>query len=156
VVLKTPANGPKTARTPADKTINSKYFVTKYPGRYRLRTVPFGQSASLAAWQLTAPQEPGVGQSTTISIVIENLSAGGVQQSSTYKLFTSRPGIYKLSSGTYDNEPVIIAKQTEPTFQQTILWPHGSTLLSVSLTAGSETDVTGQEIQTVLQNLRWQ
>jgi hypothetical protein len=149
-------NGEEAADTPDDEVLASSYFITRYAGNYRLKAIPRDQSASLAAWQLLAKQSPGGGQATKITIVVDNLPPGGAKASSAYQLFASRPEVYELSQAKYNHEPVIVAKQSEPTYQQTVLWPHQSYLLSVTLTAGQETELTDQEIGIILTKLQWQ
>jgi len=88
-------------------------------------------------------------------MIITALPAGGVKDDSAYKLYNANPALYKLSQVSYGPDPVIIAKRSDSGYQQTVLWPHGSYLLTVSMTAGTETPLLDSELQTVLSHLRW-
>lgn len=155
-----PANGTvlKTmpVQSPAatgDKVLASKYFTTHYPARYS--EVPTGRSASLQSWTLIGHQGTVDQESSKISVVIAALPAGGVKEDSAYKLYSAYPALYKLSQASYGHDSVIIAKRSDSGYQQTVLWPHGNYLLTVSLTAGTEMALVNSELQTVLSHLQW-
>jgi uncharacterized membrane protein YjjB (DUF3815 family) len=155
-----PANGTVLKTMPVqstaatgDKILASKYFTTHYPARYS--QVPTGSSASLQSWTLVGHQETAGQESSKISVVITALPAGGVKEDSSYKLYNAYPALYKLSQASYGHDSVIIAKRSDSGYQQTVLWPHGNYLLTISLTSGSESSLIDSEMQTVLSHLQW-
>ncbi len=156
-----PANGtvlqtapPSTPKLKSDKILASKYFTTHYPRRYQLLPNQ-SPSASLQSWTLVGHQGTVDQESSKISMVITTLPAGGAKEDSAYKLFASQPALYKLSTAVYGQGSVIVAKRSDSGYQQTVLWPHGNYLLTVSLTAGTESPLVDSELQTVLSRLQW-
>jgi len=137
----------------ADKTLAGKYFTMPYPARYT--EIPTGPSSSLQSWILVGHQLTLDQESSKLSIVITALPAGGVQEDSAYKLYSAYPALYKLSQASYGHDPVVIAKRSDSSYQQTILWPHGNYLLTISLTAGTETAPLDNELQAMLSHLQW-
>lgn len=155
-----PANGTvlktapvQSAGSTSDKILASKYFTTRYPARYSI--VPTGSSASLQAWTLIGHQATIDQESSKISVIITTLPAGGVKEDSAYKLYDAYPALYKLSQTSFGGDSAIIAERADSGYQQTVLWPHGNYLLTVSLTAGTETAVVDNELQSLLNHLRW-
>ncbi len=161
-IMRQPANGDviKTNPTelttpqPSVRTLDSKYFSTQYSGRYQLLPST-NASASLQSWTLVAHQEAGVGIQRKLSIVITKLPDGGVKEDSAYKLYAAHPELYQLSQAVYANDSVFVAKRTDTSYQQNILWPHDGYLLTVSLTSASQTDLADSELQSLLTALRW-
>lgn len=152
-VLKTrPVQSASSAQ--GDKILASKYFTTHYPRRYQLLPNQ-SPSASLQSWTLVGHQGTVDQESSKISVVITALPAGGVKEDSAYKLYNAYPALYKLSQASYGHDSVIIAKRSDSGYQQTVLWPHGKYLLTVSLTAGTEMALVDSEMQTVLSHLQW-
>ncbi len=133
---------------------NSKYFRTKYPDRYELKdnTKP---SASLQSWQLLAHQSIGGRPAAQFSVVVENMPSGGVKESSAYKLFSAYPNLYSLVQKIYQNESVTVALRSDPSYTQTVLWPHGRFLLTISQTSSTRSDRLEKEFETLLSNLSW-
>lgn len=155
-----PANGTvlktkpvQSAAAPADKVLTSRYFTTHYPARYS--EIPTGPSASLQSWTLVGHQGAVDQESSKISVIITALPAGGVKEDSAYKLYNAYPSLYELSQTSYGQDSAIIAKRSDSGYQQTVLWPHGNYLLTVSLTAGTEMPLVDSELQTLLSQLRW-
>jgi hypothetical protein len=146
---------PKVPHVPSAVQLQTTYFETKYPARYQKKTVPSQQSASLGAWVLVAQQDPGVGQSSRINLTVTTLPVGGVTEDSAYKLFTAEPQYYTLSQSKLGDDPVTIAVRNDPTYQKTILWPHGNYLLTISMLTANEQDQAKNDLQTVLANLHW-
>lgn len=160
--LNQPANGTiiqtntteLTTPQPSVRALDSKYFTAQYSGRYRL--LPSTEaSASLQYWTLVAHQESGGNIQRKLSVIVTRLPKGGVKEDSAYKLYNAHPELYQLTQATYGGEAVFVAKRTDPTFQQTVLWSHGEYLLTVSLTAATETDIANDEFQSLLTSLRW-
>lgn len=160
--LNQPANGTiiqantteLTTPQPSVRTLDSKYFTAQYSGRYQL--LPSTEaSASLQYWTLVAHQQAGGNIQRKLSIIVAKLPEGGVKEDSAYKLYDAHPELYQLTQVTYSGETVFAAKRSDPTFQQTVLWPHGEYLLTVTLTAATETDTANDEFQSLLTSLRW-
>ncbi len=146
--------GSLTTPQPSHRALDSKYFSARYSGRFQL--LPESKvSASLQNWTLVARQEAGVGQSAKLSLVITPLPSGGVREDSAYKLYEAHPELYTLSESTYGGESVIVSKRSDPTYQQTVLWPHGNYLLTVSLTSGPESELVNNEFGDMLSSLKW-
>lgn len=143
----------QSAAATSDKVLASKYFITRYPARYS--QVPTGPSASLKNWTLVGHQGTIDQESSQISIIITALPTGGVKEDSAYKLYSAYPALYTLSQAAYGHDSVIVAKRSDSSYQQTVLWPHGNYLLTVSLTADTETTLVDKELQTLLSHLQW-
>ena len=162
-LLNQPANGTvirtgPTALTtpqPSYRTLDSKYFTARYSGRFGLAASAPKTSASLQAWTLVAHQEAGIGESSKISVIVASLPIGGVTEDGTYKLFAAYPELYTISEATYGGDQVVVAKRIKPTYQQTVLWSHNGFLLTVTLSAASETDLVNGELDSLLTSLKW-
>jgi len=135
------------------KTLDSPYIKTQYPDRYEVQKQ--NASASLDAWILVAHQKSSVLEASQISIIVTTLPAGGVKEDSAYKLFEAHPELYTLKQTTYSEGLAYTAKRTSPTYQQTVLLPHGKYLLTVGLMAGRETDLLDSELQGLFTSLSW-
>lgn len=158
--IQQPATGtvlrPQTKPVAQNQELVSQYFHCEYPAHYDLQPSPTNVAA-LQAWVLLAHQQgTHYEQTSRLGLTIESLPAGGVTETSGYKLYQSRPELYQLTTATAGGDPIIVAKRQDPTYQQTVLWPHGSYLLTISLTAGGETSAVDADLQTILSSLQWQ
>jgi len=140
--------------TPKDKYLTTTYYSTLYPARYKLSPKPTN-SASIDAVVLIAHQQSGAGVGSKITLTIVPMPEGGVTEDSSYKLSAGRPDLYALTEDQYGSDNVQIATRSDPSYERVILWPHGSYLLTITLTAGAQTQFIDNELQTVLTNLQW-
>lgn len=138
----------------APKILNSDYFSLTYPGRYELQASD-DNFASLQSWILIAHQAIGLGQASKISISVAVAPVGGVTEDSAYKLFAAFPETYTIKNTSYGGEPVVVGLRSDASFEHTVLWLHGSKLLTVSLTAGGETEQLIAELELILQSVNW-
>jgi hypothetical protein len=139
----------------SSKTLKSDYFSFNYPGRYELQQTKDNSSASLESWILIAHQALGLGQSSKISISIVELSVGGVKEDSAYKHFLAFPELYIVSNSLLSGEPIVISERTNPSFEHTVLWPHGRYLLTISLTSAEKSDELITEVGAILRSFAW-
>ena len=136
------------------KDFRSQYFTSKYPSRYGLQ-VNQNTTASLESWILLAHQIMGQGPGSEIGISIVKLSVGGVKEDGAYKQFEAFPNLYTLTRETHQSEEVITAERTDPNYEHTVLWAHGSYLATFSMTSGQKNDQLVTEINMILDNLVW-
>lgn len=138
-----------------DKTLSSKYFTAQYPGRYEAAQTQQIASASLKSWTLISHQEPGVGEGAKLSIIVTTLPADGVKGDSAYSLYNAHPELYSLKPVTYGTDKGYDAKRTDTSYQRTILWPHKTYLLTVTVTASNESDLVNNELLSFVKSVTW-
>jgi hypothetical protein len=139
----------------SDQILSSKYFSAQYPGRYGIAQTQQIASSSLKSWTLVAHQEPGVGEGAQLSITVTNLPADGVKGDSAYSLYNAFPDKYTLKPATYGKDKGYDAKRKDTPYQRTILWPHKTYLLTISLTASNESDLVNNELQSFVKSVTW-
>jgi hypothetical protein len=148
------AQSPTKEAAPASKDLSTVYYSISYPARYELLPAPT-PSASLDAEILSAQAQPGFGVTSKLLLTVTDLPVGGVTEDSSYKLFEAEPDIYSFSQETRGSDTTYVAIRAEPDYQKTILWPHGSHLLTITLVTGAQSETTDADLQTVLTNLKW-
>lgn len=141
-------------KVPGLKTLHTPYFSLEYSDKYTYQTNQ-SPSASIDSWILLAKQALGLGLASKIAISLTNAPVGGVKEDSAYKLFASRPELYTISDATYRGETVVVGKRTTPTYEQTVLWPHGQYLLTISLTSGGDLETVIAEQEALLNSVAW-
>jgi len=159
--LNQPAEGrimPAAAHSSADDTapryLDTPYYSTEYTAAFRLLP-PVAHSASLDARMLVGRPEGSYGASSYIAITVAKQLAGGVTADSSYLLYKTHPETYTLGSQTIDGDSVTVVTRTASGYEKVYLWPHGSLLLTIDMTAGMKSDTLDANLQTILQHLQW-
>ena len=161
VSLNKPALGTVTQIAPAEekipekKTITGKNISFQYPARYS-ESSNQNQSASLEYWILVTRIGQGTGPTGQVSVIITNLPEGGVKEDSSYKNVHAFTDKYKLSDATYNNEPVILAKRVDPTYERVALWSHKKLLLTATMSSSADSEQLNNEFDELLRSVVWQ
>lgn len=140
---------------PADKQIRTKYYTAYYPARYDLMPPP-ANSASLDAQILVAHQQVRYGTGSRITLTVTPISVDGIRGDSAYKAFEAQPETYTMREEQHGSDTIIIAERKSPNYEQTILWPHGELLLTMTTVAASMSTTLEEEIKTIVYNLQWE
>ncbi len=96
-----------------------------------------------------------------IAIAIKPTPDGGLTSDSSYKLRTSQPARFHMSTQSVQGESVTIANDSESS-AVVAFWPHASTFATISLTLGFEgppADNNSDELatlQTIMNAWQWQ
>jgi hypothetical protein len=136
------------------KNLITPYYNTSYPTTYHILPKP-AHSASLDAELLSGHQEAGPGASSHIAVTIIAMPASGITEDSSYLLFKTHPETYALSQQTINGDQLTVATKATPDYEKIYLWPHGKYLLTFDVTTGARSPIIDQEIDHMLNNLRW-
>lgn len=154
VIKESPSSNKRSLKKASTKTLKSSYFLLKYPERYEIQS-SHNKSASSESWIFIAHQALGLGQSSKISMSIVELPLGGVMEDSAYKHFSAFPELYTITTSYYSGESVVVGERTNPSFEKTVLWPHGKYLFTVSLTSAEGSQEFTAELESILRSVVW-
>jgi hypothetical protein len=141
----------------SDKQLAAKHFTATYPGAYTLQPAPAaGTTTASEVYKLTKHQSNRIGETAVLQLMTEPLPAGGVTESSPYKLYSTHPALYHLNKVDYGDDTAWVAIRTDPTYEHVILWPHAGNLLTISLLASSQSDDIDADLQTLQHSVKWQ
>lgn len=138
----------------ANKQIKTAYYTAEYTPNYVQTKSPV-HSASLDAQVLVAQQQDSIGTGSRITLTVTTMPGAGVVEDGAYKAFYAQPDLYTVSEDRRESDVLIIAKRTSPNYEQTILWPHAPYLLTITMVAATASTALDQEVQTIVESLKW-
>ncbi len=149
---------PATSQAPASDLDNS-YFSLALPAGFVPQS---SQSPSAGLLYSQTIIKPGAGGSLIISIGISNLPAGGLKESSSYRLRAQQTQTYKLTEQTINGANVTVAARNDGAGGEVVAFlPHGSYLATIGITSGVQAvgggDTAGNQavLSQLLQLWQW-
>jgi hypothetical protein len=145
-------------KAPAASNLDNQYFLLHLPLGYRLSSSRIDTGDSLLTDVILKPSITG----TSIhNVAVLQLPSGGLESVSNFRVRSTAPGTYKLSSMKLSGDIITLSTRIDGEAGEVVaFWPHGTLLATIAVSTGEaasngDTEANTTSLQTLLNAWRW-